>query len=164
MRRYEVAFEVAMGEHRTAGSYSVEDGRYYLTLGDAEVFADAGIRYEVDRRRREVTIVGVDAADRNLLNDPIHAFDFLDRGYRSELAWERNGEAAVSLVPTEAAGSAAGRITLVVDTRTMQPRSVAYDFDGDRIEVSVLRVGTPARPVRTFDAAEFAGFEWIDFR
>ncbi|MDE6045811.1 MAG: hypothetical protein K2G10_00725 [Alistipes sp.] len=164
MPGYEVAFEVAVGEQRVAGSYAVEGERYYLTLGDAEVFADAATRYEADRRRREVTVAGVEAADRNLLNDPIHAFDFLDSGYRPALLWERGSEAAVSLTPAADAGALAGRITLVVDTRSMQPRSVAYDFDGETILISVLRVGPLARPFPAFDRTRYAGFEWIDFR
>lgn len=164
MPGYEVDFEVAVGEQRVAGSYSVEGERYRLTLGDAEVFADAETRYEVDRRHREITVSGVETSDRSLLSDPVHAFDFLDSGYRPALLWERDGEAAVSLTPTAEAGALAGRIILRIDTRSMRPRSVAYDFDGAPIEVSVLRVGPLARPFPAFDRTRYAGFEWIDFR
>lgn len=164
MNSYEVAFEVVMGEHRLAGSYSVEGDRYCLTLGDAEVFADGTTRYEVDNRRREVTIVGMDPASRSLLENPVHAFDFLDSGYRPALSWEHDGEAAVSLTPVDGSGALAGRITVVVSTSSMRPRSVVYDFDGEKIEVHIDRIGPLVRPFRTFDRADFAAYEWIDFR
>ena len=66
MKGYEVDFAVEAGEYRTAGSYAVEGRGYFLTLGDAEVFCDGTVRYEVDHARREVTIVGVDTTSRNI--------------------------------------------------------------------------------------------------
>ena len=48
MKGYEVDFAVEAEEYRTAGSYAVEGQGYFLTLGDAEVFCDGTVRYEVD--------------------------------------------------------------------------------------------------------------------
>ncbi|MCM1151617.1 MAG: hypothetical protein NC209_03130 [Alistipes sp.] len=164
MNGYEVAFEIAMGEHRMAGSYSVEGERYCLRLGDAEVFGDGTTRYEVDHRRREITVVGIDSVSRSLLDNPVHAFDFLDSGYLPALSWERDGLAAVSLQPVAGSGSLAGTIALVVATATMRPQSVVYDFDGEKIEIRILRISLLRSPFRTFDPDACAGFEWIDFR
>ena len=100
MKGYEVTFEVEAGEYRTGGSYAVEGQGYFLTLGDAEVFCDGTVRYEVDNARREVTIVGVDTASRNILNNPVKAFDFLDSEYDPELLTETAGRAVVRLTPT----------------------------------------------------------------
>ena len=164
MNSYEVAFEVAMGEHRIAGSYSVEGDCYHLSLGDAEVFADGTTRYEVDNRRREVTVVGLDSASRSLLENPVRAFDFLDSGYLPALSWEHDGLAAVSLTPVDGSGTLAGNIGLVVATKSMRPQSVVYDFDGEKIEVHILRIGEPRQAFRAFVRADYADYEWIDFR
>ena len=77
MPGYSVDFEVSAGDYKSRGSYVLEGRCYYLVLADAEVFADSVVRYEIDNRRREVTVTEVDAASRNILNNPVRAFDFL---------------------------------------------------------------------------------------
>lgn len=74
MKDYTVRFEVAADEYRTPGSYAVRGGSYYLRLGDdAEVYSDGRLRYEVDNRRREVTVTEVNRASRNILDNPVRA-------------------------------------------------------------------------------------------
>ena len=81
MDGYGVKFGVVSGDYEARGSYVVEGDSYYLVLGDAEVFADGAVRREVDNRRREVTVTEVDTASRNILNNPVRAFDFLGSEY-----------------------------------------------------------------------------------
>ncbi len=107
---YEVDFEVAVGEYRTRGSYAVEGGRYHLILGDAEVYADTSVRYEIDNRRREVTINLVDTASRNILNNPVHAFDFLGSEYVPTLLSEHDGLTTLVLAPAAGNSAPVGRI------------------------------------------------------
>lgn len=92
---YGVSFEVRSDEYVTRGRYAVEGEGYYLVLGDAEVYCDGAVRYEVDNRRREVTIDVVDTDSRNILNNPVHAFDFLGSEYAASLAGEQEGRAVV---------------------------------------------------------------------
>ena len=164
MDSYRVGFEVTMGEYRMAGNYSVAGENYCLALGDAQVYADGRTRYEVDNRRKEVTLGRVDPADRSILNNPAHAFDFLDSEYRPSLLWERDGEAAVLLKPVAGSGAATGSVTLVVATQTMRPTSVEYEFDGERITVRILSVEPMRGALPAFDKAAYATYEWIDFR
>ena len=119
MKSYAVRFEVATADYRSSGSYVVEGEAYSLELGDAEVFCDGKVRYEVDNGRREVTILDVDRRSRNILNNPVRAFDFIGSDYSCELLWERDGQAAVRLTPMAGSDSSAGEITLVVDTSRM---------------------------------------------
>lgn len=164
MKGYEVDFTVEAGEYRTAGSYAVEGQGYFLTLGDAEVFCDGTVRYEVDNARREVTIVGVDTASRNILNNPVKAFDFLDSEYDPELLTETAGRAVVRLTPTAGNSSPAGVITVTVSTATMRPEVLDYDYDGERVQVGILGIAPLAGHVRLFDKNAYAGYEFIDFR
>ena len=90
MKSYAVRFEVATADYRSSGSYVVEGEAYSLELGDAEVFCDGKVRYEVDNGRREVTILDVDRRSRNILNNPVRAFDFIGSDYSCELLWERD--------------------------------------------------------------------------
>ena len=155
---------VEAGEYRTGGRYAVEGQGYFLTLGDAEVFCDGTVRYEVDNARREVTIVGVDTASRNILNNPVKAFDFLDSEYDPELLTETAGRAVVRLTPTAGNSSPAGVITVTVSTATMRPEVLDYDYDGERVQVGILGIAPLAGHVRLFDKNAYAGYEFIDFR
>ena len=164
MPGYSVDFEVSAGDYKSRGSYVVEGRCYYLVLADAEVFADSVVRYEIDNRRREVTVTEVDAASRNILNNPVRAFDFLGSEYTPSLVSEADGRAVVRLTPAAGNDSPAGDVTLTVDTATMRPRSLSYDYDGEQVLVNVLEVAPLAGHVRRFDKNAYAGYEFIDFR
>ena len=155
---------VVSGDYEARGSYVVEGDSYYLVLGDAEVFADGAVRREVDNRRREVTVTEVDTASRNILNNPVRAFDFLGSEYTPSLVSEADGRAVVRLTPAAGNDSPAGDVTLTVDTATMRPRSLSYDYDGEQVLVNVLEVAPLAGHVRRFDRKNYADYEFIDFR
>ena len=165
MKRYTVRFEVVADDYRTAGGYAVSDGNYRLYLGDdAEVFSDGKVRYEVDHRRGEVTITEVNRSSRNILDNPVRAFDFLDSEYAFALEWERDGKASVRLTPTGESNAAAGVVTLVVGTASMRPLSLAYDYDGERVGISIVAIEPNADSFRAFDRKACEGYEFIDFR
>jgi len=164
MKSYAVRFEVATADYRSSGSYVVEGEAYSLELGDAEVFCDGKVRYEVDNGRLEVTILDVDRRSRNILNNPVRAFDFLGSEYTPSLVSEADGRAVVRLTPAAGNDSPAGDVTLTVDTATMRPRSLSYDYDGEQVLVNVLEVAPLAGHVRRFDPKNYEGYEFIDFR
>lgn len=164
MKSYEVCFEIEAEEFAGSGRYTVDGEAYCLSLGDAEVFCDGTVRYEVDNRRREVTIVEVDRESRNLLNNPVRAFDFLGSEYDFSLEGESGGRATVRLVPTAENDTSAGVVTLVVDTSSMRPVSLAYDYDGERVGIRVTGIEPQAGHFRTFDRQAYGGYEFIDFR
>ena len=121
MDGYGVKFGVVSGDYEARGSYVVEGDSYYLVLGDAEVFADGAVRREVDNRRREVTIDVVDTGSRNILNNPVHAFDFLGSEYAASLAGAQAGRAGVRRTPAPGDATAAGTIVLTVATAALGP-------------------------------------------
>lgn len=162
-RSYEVRFVVTAGEHVTRGGYSVEGERYRLVLGDADVYSDGKVRYEVDNRNREVTIVGIDNRSHNMLDNPTHAFDFVGDTYAAELVRESNGRAVVRLTPRKGSGTE-GVITLTVGTEDGKPQSVLYDYDGELIHIHIDAISPLSSRVEQYDAARFKGYEMIDFR
>lgn len=161
---YGVSFEVRSDEYVTRGRYAVEGEGYYLVLGDAEVYCDGAVRFEVDNRRREVTIDVVDTDSRNILNNPVHAFDFLGSEYAASLVGEQEGHAVVRLTPAPGNTSSAGNIVLTVDTAAMRPVSLRYDYDGEQVQVSVLGIKPLETPLKAFAKDNYAGYEFIDFR
>ncbi len=164
MPAYRVDFEIETGDSSVQGSYAVQGEDYYLEVGDAEVFADGKVRYEVDNRRREVTVNAVDTSSRSILDNPVRAFDFLDSDYTPRLLGERDGHAAVSLTPTAAAGSVAGEVTVTLTVTPVRPVRVAYDYDGERITVSVVAIKPLSGALKRFDRTAYRDYEFIDFR
>ena len=146
------------------GNYAVCGETYRIVLGDAEVWFDGKTRHEIDNRRKEVTLSNVDPDDRNILNNPVRAFDFIGGEYLPSLLRERDGEAVVLLEPAGDGGMPAGSVTLVVATATMRPRSLDYDFDGERVTVRILGIEPLRKALPAFDRSAFAAYEWIDFR
>lgn len=161
---YGVTFEVSSDEYTTRGRYAVEGENYYIAVGEAEVYCDGKIRYEIDNRRREVTIDDVDTSSRNLLSNPAHAFDFIGTQYAPSLVSDANGRAVVRLAPTSADASPAGEILVTVDTAAMRPESLRYDYDGEQVGIAVLGVAPLDTPLKAFSKGDYKGYEFIDFR
>lgn len=164
MKGYSVAFTVTAGDYLSKGNYAVEGDRYYLTLGDAEVFCDGETRYEVDNRRREVTVTGVDPSSRNILNNPTQAFDYLGSEYTPSLLWERDGKAAVLLTPLRKVTASSYKITVTVSLAPIRPESLSYDYDGEHVQIALGSITPQSTSIRSFDRDKFAGYEFIDFR
>ena len=161
---YGVTFEVSSDEYTTRGRYAVEGENYYIAVGEAEVYCDGKIRYEIDNRRREVTIDDVDTSSRNLLSNPAHAFDFIGTQYAPSLVSDAEGRAVVRLTPTSANASPAGEILVTVDTAAMRPESLRYDYDGEQVGIAVLGVAPLDTPLKAFSKGDYKGYEFIDFR
>ena len=161
---YGVTFEVSSDEYTTRGRYAVEGEHSYLAVGEAEVYCDGKIRYEIDNRRREVTIDDVDTSSRNLLSNPAHAFDFIGTQYAPSLVSDAGGRAVVRLTPTSANASPAGEILVTVDTAAMRPESLRYDYDGEQVGIAVLGVAPLDTPLKAFSKGDYKGYEFIDFR
>ena len=111
-----------------------------------------------------MTVTEVDAASRNILNNPVRAFDFLGSEYVPALVSEAGDRAVVRLTPAAGNDSPAGNVTVTVETATMRPLSLSYDYDGEQVLVRVLDIAPLTGHVRAFDKQAYAGYEFIDFR
>lgn len=161
MPEYTVTFTAEGADFAAEGSYAVEGDRYYMRVGDAEVYCDGASKWEVDPAKREVVIDVVDTESRSLLGNPTRAFDFLDDAFRSELLPSEGGMQRLRLTPTDK-GAVMSSVTVDV-VADGSPRTVTYDLDGERIRIAIRRI-EPSAEVRRFDAGRYAGYEIIDFR
>ena len=161
MKAYTVTFAVEGDDFAAEGSYAVEGDRYYMRVGDAEAYSDGVSKWEVDPSKREVVVDVVDTQSRSLLGNPTRAFDFLDDAFRSELLPSEGEVRRLRLTPGDK-GAAMSSITVDV-AADGSPRAVIYDLDGERMRIEIRRI-EPSAEVRRFDAADYAGYELIDFR
>lgn len=167
MENYEVSFTVNSGDQKIKGYYAVSGEKYYISIGDAEVFCDGGARYEVNPQNKEVTVDAVDTKSHNILTNPTRAFDFIDGEFTFEMVGVNNGVATVKLTST-AENAVLGAIFVVMDTETAQPRSLTYDIDGAQIAIEVASIdeltGMVDISMFTFDKNNYRGYEIVDFR
>lgn len=162
MKSYGVNFSVDAGTQQMQGNYAVEGEAYTLNIGTAEVFCDGALRYEIDKQRKEITLDRVDKSSRNILSNPIRAFDFLDSDYTARLLWEHGGEAAICLMPQSGGGK--GTITVTLAVQSMLPHELQYNFEGEQIRVKIEKVSPLTRSITRFDRANYPNYEMIDFR
>ena len=183
---YSVVFEVHTDGDVVPGYYEVSGDNYYMHVNGQEVYGDAEFRYEIDPDRKEVVIDRVDLTSHNLLNNPTRAFDFIDGEYAASRLSEKGSTAVIRLTPLRiqsAVGQVAvdfvdhcrrqrtGRVHFDVDlpdgrldTARSLPTAVIYEIDGDRVRIDIRSVTVHEASPRTFDAENYAGYEWIDFR
>lgn len=161
---YSVAFEVCTDDTTIAGRYDVKGEGYYMQFGDAEVYCDGKTRYEIDNRRREVTVTDADPASRNIFNNPVHAFDFLGSQYTPALVSEESGMVVILLTPTALNKTSTGAVTVTISTAVMRPRSLVYDYDGMHVAIDVKEISPLKAPLKAFAKGGYADYEFIDFR
>ena len=167
MENYEVEFNVKSGDQTIKGYYAVSGEKYYISIGDAEVYCDGGARYEVNPQNKEVTVDAVDTKSHNILTNPTRAFDFIDGEFTFATVGTADGATTVKLTST-AENAALGTIFVTIDNATAQPRSLTYDVDGDQIVVEIASldemVGMIDISMFTFDKGNYRGYEIVDFR
>lgn len=163
MEPYEVLFRVETGDGVSVdGRCIVAAERYSLSMEGLEVYGAGTTRWEVHRDRREVLIDRVDTTARNLIDNPARAFELAGNGYDARLVAGEADRAVVRLRPHDAGAMSA--LELTVDTRSMLPLAVTYDFDGDLVRIRLLRVSRAASAPESYDPSRHAGYEVIDFR
>ena len=70
----------------------------------------------------------------------------------------------VRLTPVEGSGASAGTVTVTVSTAAMRPECLDYDYEGERVRITIGRVASLGEPLRAFDRKRCEGYEFIDFR
>ena len=167
MENYEVSFTVNSGDQKIKGYYAVSGEKYYISIGDAEVFCDGGARYEVNPQNKEVTVDAVDTKSHNILTNPTRAFNFIDGEFNFTTVGSDNGITTIKLTST-AENAALGVIFVALDATTAQPRSLTYDVDGAQIAIEVASIdeltGMVDISMFTFDKNNYRGYEIVDFR
>ncbi|MBE6177559.1 MAG: hypothetical protein E7149_03525 [Rikenellaceae bacterium] len=160
MGRYEVDFLIRADAQELPGKIAVEGEAYAIRMGDAEVFGDASIRYEINHARREVTLMPTETESDNLLSNPAHAFARLTQS-AARLEREQEGELVIALTnPDEPLTT----IFLTLQATTNLPRKIRYEMDGAGIDVVVRQLVRIEETLPRYEATQYAGYEVIDFR
>lgn len=160
---YEVRFELTTADdYAAAGSCRVAGDRYLISMPQGRVYCDGRARYEVNDDSREVVIDAVDTSSRNLLDNPVRAFDFVGEQYDVRTVAEQADRITLRLTPRDE--GALTTIELTLDKRSSLPVSVVYGAEDLQIRVKIVSFARSATAFPSFRRADFAGYEFIDFR
>ena len=161
MGGYEAAFVIASGNEQLLGSFAVEGERYRIELADMVVYGEATERYEVNKARKEVTLMQTESSSANILSNPAHAFELVGSLYRPVLLSEEGGKAQLSLQSEQDLKTT---IRLVVNTATNLPSEIVYGMEGLELAIKIVSISPLKRPFPLYDKAQYADYELIDFR
>lgn len=160
---YEVRFELSTtDDYTTAGSYRVSGERYVISMPQARVYCDGKARYEVNEHAREVVVDAVDTESRNLLDNPVRAFDFVSEQYDVQVVAEQIDRIALRLTPRSK--TTLTTIELTLDKHSGLPVSVVYGAEDLRIAIAIVSFAKSVSAFPALRREDFAGYEWIDFR
>ncbi len=158
---YTASFAIAQGEEQLLGSFSVEGERYRIELADVEVYGEATERYEVNKSRREVTILKTDTQSTDILSNPAHALELIGEEYRAVQLTETAAETTLSLGIDSSLRNA---VRLAIDKRTNLPRSIVYLADGLELKIEIHAIKSLPSSLPKYDPSRYAEYELIDFR
>ncbi len=159
---YEVAYRIQVPEEdmQLAGTLAVDDDRYVIRMGDAEVYGDKNLRYEINHSRREVTLMPTEAESTNLLSNPAQAFALI-AGYKARFVDNPKGARMVELT---APNDPLTRILLSIDATTHHPTRIRYEMDGAGVDVELLHITPITKSLPRYEASRYEDYELIDFR
>ena len=160
--RYQVKFNVLAGDLIYVGEYGVEGDSYYIQMDNVEVYSDGKLRYEVDNKRKEVSIDMVDLQSRNILDNPTRCFDFAESEYKVELQSDMGEELTLYLQPI--AEDMDGEIFLTIDKKSGCPKKIIYRLYDDEVEVAIDSIAASKSPIKKYNKNHYKGYDIIDFR
>ncbi len=170
---YRVRFVVDMeGMDSAKGELTVAKGnKYHIEVLGQELFSDGLYRYGVDALNMEVTIEGVDPESRNLLVNPLRAFDFSGDVYQVTLIGDSQeggkNYKVLRLIPTDGVIDGVRNVVLYVEPTSGFPAELHYDFNGLEIIITVESADSLSRVKDSdyiFSAGNYPDYEIIDFR
>jgi hypothetical protein len=160
-----VVVEASDSESVLAGSVMVEGDSYYMSLEAMEVYSDGKLRYEINNERKEVTEDRVNLMSHDLLTNPTRAFDFAPEEFDIILVFSHNDEIArLALTPRdEDYGVTTIELFLVREGDRVCPQQIAYDYDGDRVVISLREYESREWVLPVWNEANYRAYDIVSF-
>lgn len=164
---YTLNVKVASGDSEAmlAGRLMVEGDSYYMSLETMEVYSNGKLRYEVNNERKEVTEDRVDLTSHDLLTNPTRAFKFAPEEFKMTLKFSQNDEiAGIVLTPRDKDyGITAILLYLVREGGRVSPQQIAYDYDGDRVVISLREYDSREWVLPVWNEANYRAYDIVSF-
>ena len=163
MGTYRVAFEIVAGDYRTEGEYVVAGNDFYVRADDTEVYAEAGIRREISRSKREIAVDNIDASARDIISNPSSGFASLSADFESATVTDASGRQRIVFTPKS--GSPSGEsVTVEMAGNGKLPETIIYATSAGEVIVRMKDIAPAKSGLPRFDAKRYEGYEVVDFR
>jgi outer membrane lipoprotein-sorting protein len=163
---YRIDFEVKIPatEAPSKGYCLVGGQRYVIDIdGMAQAF-DGEAVYMLNPITREVTIDAPRPNSRSLFDNPTKAFDFDPELFTIDRLTYEAAMIHLWLTPAEGVLEGVEQVHLVVDSATMLPSSLSYDFAGAVLSITVRKFESAKASESDFEVTVPSDYEVIDFR
>ena len=153
--RYAMHLTVSVDEDEPLNGYfMVEGDAYYLVLGSMEV----------NNQRKEVTEDRVNLESVDLLSNPTRAFKFVDSEFQMSVASTEPASVVLQLVPkVEGMGISDIRLTLGVDTESVLPRCVVYNYDGTSVIIELSMADLSDSTLPRWSKQAYRAYDIVSF-
>lgn len=159
---YRISFKLTSEDYTSDGYCLVSGDNYYIGVGDAEVYADGKVRYEVDGARKEINVDAVNVQSHNILDNPTRCFDFVGEDYSAEIVKREANKVEIHLSGNDIIEE--GDIYITIDKTTGRPLSILYTLYDDKAYIDIVELKSDTTPIKKFLKSAYKGFEIIDFR
>lgn len=159
---YKISFKLTSEDYTSDGYCLVSGDNYYIGVGDAEVYADGKVRYEVDGARKEINVDAVNVQSHNILDNPTRCFDFVGEDYSAEIVKREANKVEIHLSGNDIIEE--GDIYITIDKTTGKPLSILYTLYDDKAYIDIVELKSDTTPIKKFLKSAYKGFEIIDFR
>lgn len=159
---YKISFKLTSEDYTSDGYCLVSGDSYYIGVGDAEVYADGKVRYEVDGARKEINVDAVNVQSHNILDNPTRCFDFVGDDYSAEIVKREANKVEIHLSGNDIIEE--GDIYITIDKTTGKPLSILYTLYDDKAYIDIVELKSDTTPIKKFLKSSYKGFEIIDFR
>lgn len=160
-----VAVQTGDSDVQLSGCVMVEGDSYYMSLEAMEVYSNGKLRYEINNERKEVTEDRVNLMSHDLLTNPTRAFSFAPEEFDIELAFSQNDEIArIDLTPRDK-DYGITTIVLILEREgdKVYPKQIAYDYDGDKVVVTLAEYGDKAWKLPVWNEANYKAYDIVSF-
>ncbi|MGN0007029.1 MAG: outer membrane lipoprotein carrier protein LolA [Alistipes sp.] len=163
MGTYRVEFEIVAGDYRTEGEYVVAGDDFYVRADDTEVYAEAGIRREISRSKREITVDDIDTSARDIISNPSSGFASLSADFDSAASTDADGVLRIVFSPKDASVSGES-VTVEMANGGKLPKTIIYKTSAGEVVVRMTDIAPAKAGLPRFDAKRYEGYEVVDFR
>lgn len=162
--RIDFALEMPGAELPSEGYCIVEGDRYLIDVeGMAQAYDGKVVRL-LNHLTKEVTLDAPKPNSRSLFDNPTKAFDFDAKLFTIDKVTRQAAMIHLWLIPAEGVLDGVEQVHLVVDSDSMLPASLSYDFAGAELHINIVKIAPLNTSEDDFTFATPEGYEVIDFR
>ncbi len=156
---YHSDIEVQTKGSLVKGTYEVRGDDFHIDLGSVEYWGEGDRRYEVTHKIKEIVVEQMDNSNKMILNNPTKAFDFVADDFDVVV----HQGFVITLTPkNREKGLEIDRVTIALDSKSLLPRNIVYEAEGDRAIVEFKSLKASKSSFKSIDLGKYKDYDIVD--